>query len=231
MTGRRNFLHRLAALAAGGAAVRGRVLHAQGVQPQNAQWNLTWIPKVTGAHRAVFDNPVVDDGVGLFRANRWKSEVIEAHGATASDISTVFVIRHSAIIMLMNDEFWAKHKLGEVNKINDPRTREPATRNPYFSNAEPASDAGATPSPRGGMGGVSLAQFMRDGGIILGCGIAFGRMVALERNLTEPRISQEDARQRTLPYVIPGAILQPSGFFATIEAQRAGCGFFPATSG
>ena len=28
--------------------------------------------------------------------------------------------------------------------------------------------------------------------------------------------------------VIPGVIIQPSGFFAVIEAQRVGCHFFPA---
>ena len=34
--------------------------------------------------------------------------------------------------------------------------------------------------------------------------------------------------ERTLRHGFPGVIIQPSGFFAVIEAQRSGCHFFPA---
>jgi hypothetical protein len=41
-------------------------------------------------------------------------------------------------------------------------------------------------------------------------------------------IDNTAAREVVLKQVIPGVIIQPSGFFAVIEAQRAGCHFFPA---
>ncbi len=133
-TARRTFLKGLAALAAGGATLRTRLLHAQGMSGASqgaGSWDLSWTQRVTGKYRGVFDNPDVNDGVGLFRATAWKDEVIEAHGATADDINTVLVIRHKAIPLIMNDEFWAHHELGARFTINDPATGKPAVRNPY----------------------------------------------------------------------------------------------------
>jgi hypothetical protein len=53
-------------------------------------------------------------------------------------------------------------------------------------------------------------------------------MVALESAIQSG--SRDEARQRTLAHLIPGVILQPSGFFGALEAQRAGCSFFPITT-
>ena len=221
-TARRTFLKGLAALAAGGTALRTRLLHAQGMSGASqgaGSWDLSWTQRVTGKYRGVFDNPDVNDGVGLFRATAWKDEVIEAHGATADDINTVLVLRHKAIPLIMNDEFWAHHELGAKFGINDPATGKPAVRNPYRA----ASGSGS-----GGGGGHSgsIEGFVKQGGIVLACNLSFARMVALAR---DEGGSPDEVRAHTLEHVLPGVILQPSGFFACIEAQRAGCGFFPAS--
>jgi hypothetical protein len=226
-TARRTFLKGLAVLAAGGTTLRNRLLHAQGGartgQP-DGPWDLSWTERVTGKYRGVFDNPEVSDGVGLFRAVAWKDEVIEAHGASPDEVSTVLVIRHRAIPLIMNDEFWAHHELGAKFSVNDPATRKPAVRNPYRA----PSPAGASGGGGGGGGGrsSSIAEFVGQGGIVLACNLSFARMVALAR---DEGGTPAEVRAHTLEHVLPGVILQPSGFFAAIEAQRAGCGFFPAS--
>jgi len=214
---RRQFLGNLAALSAGGALLPS-ALGAAGPDPvQGQQWDMSWRDKVVGDFRAVFDTPEVNEGAGLWRAADWKRSVKAVYGDAATDISSVLVIRHRAIPVAMNSAFWERHAIGEDQKITKPRSEEFVTVNPFLSTPESSADDR----------GSSVDGFMADGGIILACNYAFGQMVSREaRKLGVPF---REAREATLQYLIPGIILQPSGFFAAIEAQRAGCAFFLAS--
>jgi hypothetical protein len=165
----------------------------------------------------VFDNPVVNYGSGLWRAADWKKTVPEVYGVKLKDVSAVLVIRHEAIPMIMNHAYWERHEIGAELKANDS-SGNPVKHNPYFSREGD--------EPKEGRGGPTIDGFLASGGIVLACNYAFGFMVGKEAKKGE--MSRDDARKVVLEQVIPGVILQPSGFFAVIEAQRAGCHFFPA---
>lgn len=184
-----------------------------------SDWDVSWSSRLTGPHRGVFDwfDPV--GSAGLWRASVWKRQVVEAFGVKPEEVGAVLVIRHRAIPMIMGDEFWARHKLGKLRKLKDPATDKIAERNPYRAYA----DAAKPPPPEQDF---SIEALLRNGGIVLACGFAFGTMVSLEAKLQEKKAAE--VRADVLKQVIPGIILQPSGFFALIEAQRNGCGFFPA---
>lgn len=181
-----------------------------------SDWDFTWIQRLAGKHRAAFDWPKPEASAGLWRAVVWKQQVTEHLGAAAEDVTAVLVIRHSAIPMIMGDAFWSRHKLGKLRKLKDPFSGKIATRNPYrrFEGAEADS---------------SIEGFLKGGGIVLACGFAFGFMVSLEAKLQEKPAAE--VRPEVLKEVIPGIIIQPSGFFALLEAQRNGCGVFPADVG
>ena len=219
---RRNFLGHFAALGAGGVLLPS-ALEAAGPEPvQGTNWDMSWRDKVAGDFRAVFDTPEITEGVGLWRAADWKRTVRQVYGDAAKDVSAVLVIRHNAIPMIMNHAFWERHGIGEEEKITVPRSETFVTWNPWVSR-ETASDAGGS----GGRGMPTLDGFIADGGIILACNYAFGFMVSKEAQ--KAGVQSREARPATLEYLVPGVILQPSGFFATIEAQRAGCQFFQAS--
>ncbi|HEV8599662.1 MAG TPA: hypothetical protein VGQ69_09910 [Gemmatimonadales bacterium] len=182
-------------------------------------WDLSWTSRLAGPHRAAFDWFQPNASAGLWRAGTWKRQVVEAFGVKPEEVSAVLVIRHSAIPMIMGDEFWLRHKLGKQRKIKDPMTNKVAERNPYRSFAKAAKP----PAPEQDS---SLEGFLKNGGIVLACGFAFGFLVSLEAKLQEKKASE--VRSEVLQQVIPGIIIQPSGFFALIEAQRNGCGLFPA---
>jgi len=76
---RRQFLGSVAALSASGALLPS-ALGAVAPEPVSADWDMTWRNRVVGSFRAVFDNPVVNDGVGLWRAIDWKKNVMEVYG-------------------------------------------------------------------------------------------------------------------------------------------------------
>ena len=215
---RRQFLGSVAALSATGAFLPSALgAETPGPEPVSADWDVSWRQKIAGEFRAVYDNPIIHEGVGLWRAIDWKKNVMEVYGDQAKDASTVLVIRHEAIPMIMSHAFWERHELGAANEINDS-SGSPVKHNPFLSRENT--------SP-GGRRGATIDAFLESGGIVLGCNYAVGRSIggAVGRKCGA---SQADARAAALKEVIPGVILQPSGFFAVIEAQRSGCHFFPA---
>ena len=173
--------------------------------PAASDWDLSWTSRFRGPHRAVFDWYQPRSPAGVWRAGVWKQQVVEAFGVKPEDVASVLVIRHSAIPMIMSDEFWLRHKLGKVRKIKDEDGKKTAERNPYRK---------------------TIDGLLKNGGIVLACGFAFGAMVSLEAKLQQKQASE--VRPAVQQEVIPGIILQPSGFFALLEAQRNGCGLFPA---
>jgi hypothetical protein len=190
-----------------GASLLGRT-EAFRMQPlPDSPWDLSWTGRLKGEHRAVFDWYEPAGSAGLWRASIWMDQVTETFGVPPERISAVLVIRHSAIPMIMGDDFWARNELGKKRKIKDERTGKTATRNPHRK---------------------AIEAFLARNGIVLACGFAFGAMVSVEAARQKKKFAE--VRPEVLTQVIPGIIIQPSGFFALLEAQRNGCGLFPADS-
>lgn len=218
---RRQFLGSVAAFSATGLLVPSALgAEVPGPAPVSADWDVSWRQRITSEFRAVFDNPIVNEGVGLWRAIDWKRNLTEVYGDQAKDASTVLVIRHEAIPMIMNHDFWERHELGAELEIND-RSGSPAKYNPYLAREGAAGEGG------GRRAGGTIDSFIASGGIVLACNYAFSRSV-VGKEARKAGIDQAAARETALKQVIPGVIIQPSGFFAVIEAQRSGCHFFPA---
>lgn len=238
---RRDFLSRLAvgaAVAAGGLSVGAASLDAApapaapaAAAPARSEFpstfDMSWLDRVRGRYRAVFDSPKIADGGEMFRAAIWRDQIAEAYGAKDDDITAILVFRHTGIPLVMDDEFWMRHQLGKKNKFRDYKTKKFYEKNPIRSSeGETGADAM--------MASANLETFVKRGGIVLGCNFAFGEMVSLElaadkehKNDHSKEI-RDEARKRTLAHLLPGVILQPSGFFAVLEAQRAGCQLFTA---
>jgi hypothetical protein len=47
--------------------------------------------------------------------------------------------------------------------------------------------------------------------------------------MADMKLDQAKAREMALKHVVPGIILQPSGVFATLRAQEAGCQYLLTT--
>jgi hypothetical protein len=180
---------------------------------------MTWTARLSGPYRAVFDSPKPDNGGELWRAASWKGQVSEVYGAKPEEVNAVVVIRHGGIPLVMDDEFWRRHEIGKNRKITDPMTGKRADGNPILT-YEGRKDIPAE------MAGGSLTEFLKRGGMVLACNFAFGMMVHYEAEADKEHA--KDARERALAHLVPGVILQPSGFFALLEAQRAGCHLFTA---
>ena len=186
--------------------------------PTSPDWDLSWVERV---HRpaAVFDSPQPADGDGLWRACMWRDQYREVYGGSAAAPVPILVLRHVAIPLVMNDAYWARFEAGKKLGMKDEATKRWYTRNPIWRAA-----GAAQPDAKD----YHLEPFLAQGGIVLGCGVAFaGRIVS--EYAAKDGVSREEAEKRARADLLPGVILQPSGVFAVLRAQEAGASYVIAS--
>jgi hypothetical protein len=187
-------------------------------QPVDDSWDMSWVDRITGKYRAVFDSPELSEGAALWRASMWRDQYKEVYGVERAEMTPVLVIRHGAISMAMDDGYWAEFRVGKEEKLKNQTTKKWEVANPFRVNAPGTPERYAT---------YSLEGFMGSGGIVLACNLAFQQVVWNYRQAA--KLSREEATARARERLIPGIILQPSGVFATLRAQEAGCGYILAS--
>jgi hypothetical protein len=214
---RREFLGSLGtASIAAALPLSARGADAQG--PVTSAWDMTWVDRVKGKYRAVFDSPEVSDGAGLFRAVIWSRQYKEVYGTPPQDMSAVLVVRHAAIWLAMNDDFWKTYAVGKRNRLKAADTGRWYDRNPIAS------------APPGGppeFADMTIPKFIAGGGIVLACHLAFRDVTAVVKK--DEKLTDDDAEKRARSAIIPGVILQPSGVFAVLRGQEAGCHYILAS--
>ncbi len=185
----------------------------------DGQWDTSWTERVNRKHRATFDSPQFSGGAALIRAINWKTEYKEVYGTPPEDMSAVLVLRGEGIWLAMNDEFWQAYKVGEENTFKIKATGKFRTANPIASAPADASPSAAE---------STLPKFMASGNIVLACHRAFGGVVDLVKRV-DKLATDDEAEKKAKTFLLPGVILQPSGVFATLRAQEAGCHYILAS--
>lgn len=184
-------------------------------------WDDSWFAKLTAKHKAVFDSPQIEDGLVLANATGYIRGMRDALAAGENDVQTVIVIRHAAIPMAFNDAMWEKYQIGKDKKIKEGRSDNWATHNSYLNGS--AGRGGATP----GAPTPSLAWLGSHGHILLGCDLAtrnYANVIA--RNFD---VDQRAVYEELKANLVPGMILQPTGVYAALRAQEAGCAYIRST--
>jgi len=200
---RRNFLSDLAVGATGAVALTALssdAALAAGVMPAAsaaAEWDLTWIDRLTGKYRTVFDAPEVNEGTVFTNAQVFHMGFKEVYDATDADMQAVLVLRHRGVVMAFNDAMWEKYALGAESKVANAEKVNPFTR--------------------------EMANLKNRGTIFLACNLAASRRA---REIAQRLgLNADDVKKELYANLIPGVIVQTSGVFATIRAQQAGCSF------
>ncbi|MEO8032068.1 MAG: hypothetical protein ABJC74_03205 [Gemmatimonadota bacterium] len=221
-TPRRQFLGFLGAgsfAALGGAAFTPRALEAESHDaPVDDSWDMTWVDKVTGKYKAVFDSPEVSEGAALFRACLWRDNYKTVYGTERSTMSPVIVFRHEAISLAMNDEYWDSYDQGKETKVKDFKTKKWSKVNPIRANAPGTPEKWAD---------YNLMSLMQSGGVVLACRVAFGDVIG--NVMKREKLAHDAAVEKAKSYLVPGVILQPSGVFGVLRAQEAGCSYIKAS--
>jgi hypothetical protein len=200
---RRTLLARLIAGAASGmAGVGAAVNNARAASGLDLP---PWPAKLQARHRQLFDG--IDSGNG---------PVLEfAHNFLASNppmmAAAVIILRASAVPLALDHAIWAKYKIGESLRINDPETNAPAVKNPFLH-------------PKPGVlrsDDAAIDRLLAAGAIFGACDVALhGHSKRLAHNAG---VSTEEAAAEWTANVIPGIQIIPSGVWGVNRAQEAGC--------
>ncbi len=226
--GRRDFLTSVATATAAIGAM-SLMPGSAGAQPSAAAaaplvdlpFDDSWTQRLRSVkHKAVFDSATVEEGMALEQASTFMAGYHEQFGTSDAETVPVVVMRHMGTVLAFNDSIWKAYSLGEMVKLDDPQTGTRAVRNPFAMIA--ADDAKALVTQ-----GASLDSLRARGAILLACNKA-------TRNFAG-RLAKRDNKQMADVYeelkanLLPGVLLQPSGVYAVIRAQEAGCAAFKST--
>jgi hypothetical protein len=216
---RRAFFGTLGAVAAALTLDPDEMRGAVHSRAANETWDTSWLDRLASAqYRVVFNTSEIAEGNVLGYVDEFFNDFHAAHGTTEQQTRPVVVFRRLGTPMAFNDSIWNRYGIGEDLKIKDPETGAFATRNIYWK-------------PRDGATGweaqYAIEPLHRRGMISLVCNVAmtnWARRTA-QHFKRDPEAVQKEVREN----LIPGAILVPSGIYALIRAQNAGCAFMPGT--
>jgi len=220
---RRKFLQTIAAgsAAIGVASVITpfQQLHAETVTtlPGNDPNPDDWFNKIKGKHKIVFDATGPHD---IFPF-AWPKVFLLTNAATGTpekDSSVVVILRHSAIGYAFPDNIWAKYNLGEVFKADDPKTKKPSSRNPFWK-PQPGdfSVPGIGPVP------IGINELQDSGVMFCVCNMAMTVYSAVIADMM--KMNKDDVYKEWTASVLPGIQVVPSGVWAVGRAQEKGCAY------
>lgn len=173
-----------------------------------------WLDSIPGTYKQLYDVPEVNGGMGFIWSFAFFVTGAPAYGVPQTDLGVVVVLRHNALPLAFNDSVWAKYKLGEVFKINDPNTKAPALRNAFYLDP----NALQVPIPD-----AVLQKLIARGVKVAACDLAitvYSGMVAQKMGL-----KHEDVKKDWTEAVLPGIQIVPSGVVACNGAQARGCAY------
>ncbi|MEO7103771.1 MAG: hypothetical protein ABI311_10340 [Gemmatimonadaceae bacterium] len=215
MTLRREFLAQLGGLVAAGSLDVNRL---GAMSPAQApDWDLSWVDCITAAkNRVVYNVNAIAGGDAVYSAAGVINQFHDVYGANAQATCAVLVFRAGGTPLGFNDVIWEKYKVGEEEKIIDPATNVSATRNIFLKAHEGASPMAAA---------SSMSALQQRGLVCVVCNRATRGWASTIAEKTQQKEADVYAELRA--NLIPGAYLAPSGIFALVRAQNAGCAYMP----
>lgn len=217
-TGRRRFLASLAsgAAAVGLATIPSVNLHAEeqfvsgGPDDPDA-----WFNKVKGKHRIVFDATQPHEVYPF----AWPRVFLITNGMTGTpekDCGVVVVLRHTAIPYAFESSLWEKYGFGELFKADDPKTKKPSTRNPFWNPAK-----GDFSIPGVGEVQIGINELQASGVMFCVCSMAMTVYSTVAAGMKG--MKPEDVMKEWKSGLLPGVQVVPSGVWAVGRAQEHGC--------
>lgn len=225
LTPRRNFLGAIAkgaaALGLASLALPARLGAAPALLPPDEMFEPNdadqWFKKLKGKHRIVFDATQPHDMYPF----AWPKVFLltnQKTGSAAKDCGVVVVLRHSAIAYAFEDRLWSKYHFGDVFKADDPKTKAPSLRNPFWQ-----PKPGDFKIPGVGEVAIGINELQKDGVMFCVCDMAitvFSAAVA-----EGMKMKAEDVKKEWMGGLLPGIQVVPSGVWAVGRAQEHGCGY------
>jgi hypothetical protein len=161
--------------------------------------------------KQLFDITKVEDGASLAKVKNSLNGLHYGFGVPVDQIKVICGMHGPANLLNYDDYVWEKYRIGAWLQINDPRTREPAVRNPYYlsnltgdaAHITAGTDPNAEISP---LQDASMQGLQRRGARFLSCHTALEeqvRQLIKHYTLSEaPETIVRDMLAHTVPDVL-----------------------------
>jgi intracellular sulfur oxidation DsrE/DsrF family protein len=176
-----------------------------------------WFNTIKGKHRIVFDATRPHEIMPF----AWPRVYLLTNGATGTpekDCSVVVVLRHDAIPYAMPDALWAKYKFGEMFKADDPGTKAPSVRNPFYKVPK-----GTYKAPGLGEISIGIDELQASGVMFCVCDAAMTLYSAVAAQMNNADAAT--VKKEWVDNLLPGIQVVPSGVWAVGRAQEHGCAY------
>lgn len=214
---RRDFIERVGMASAAMVAAHAPMLDGPplGVPTPGAEsWDMSWLELLKPAtYRAVIDANVLEEGYALDLAHGLLSDFRAIHGVGDDQVRIVIVARRMGTPLVFRDALWERFPIGEDTKMND-REGTPYRRNPFLR-----PRAGASPESAA----TKIESLQRRGVILIVCNIAANNWARGLADKTKRDLAE--VKKEVFANFVPGTIVMPSGVFALMRAQNAGCAY------
>ncbi|HEX9512481.1 MAG TPA: twin-arginine translocation signal domain-containing protein [Puia sp.] len=174
-----------------------------------------WFKKIKGKHRIVFDVTRPHE-IMPFAWPRVFLLTNQATGTPATDCNVVVVLRHDGIPYAFQSEIWAKYNFGEVFKADDPATKKPSMRNPFWKPAK-----GDFKIPGFGEVEIGINELQDSGVMFCVCNAAMTVYSAVVAD--NMKMDAAEVKKEWIAGLLPGIEVMPSGVWAVGRAQEHGC--------
>ena len=223
---RRSFVGRaaagFAALAAPGISAEASLLF------KSSDWQMAsfqLLMKQKFDVKQLYDIAAIDDGSAFEHMVNSLNGLQFGFDLPASQIRLVGAFRGFGTMLILSDYAWEKYRIGELYKVDDPRTGKPATRNIYYpsSAGTPPKYTSDDPDDAASAFQDSSIQALQARGVqLLACHLALeghaGRMVKkLKLQQTQQEVAQDLAA-----HLLPGVLIVPSMVAAIAMLQSKG---------
>jgi hypothetical protein len=212
---RRNFASKAAACLAALGTFSGlnQTAHAQIVW-KTSEWKLASFTELLGEKariKQLFDITQVENGASLAKVKNSLNGLHFGFGVPVDQIRVIGGLHGPANLLNYDDYVWGKYKIGAWLKINDPKTGEPAVKNPFYLSAlsEEATRIRASTDPNdesSPLQDASMQGLQRRGVRFLGCHTALEEQVRqLIKHYTlneDPETIVRDMLAHTVPNVL-----------------------------
>ena len=192
-----------------GAQDNRAAARSAGIEPSDR-----WLDGLKAKHRQFFDAPSPGGGIPLVHVMNYYDTYNKAYNVKDSDVDAVLTFYGATTFYGLNDEAWAKYRLGEFLETNDPATGKPAVKNPWRS----------APNVLGmSLPTASIDVLAGRGATFILCNNAleiFAGMLASKRSL-DPKVVYADLKAN----IIPSVHLVPAMVIAVEQANRAGLSY------
>ncbi len=211
MPTRRTFLGSLGALSALPLAADAL---AQGAPaPQARNWDLSFLDRLTGRHKHVYDvGPIRPGETPLRFAANYLAAIEEVYGLRPPDVQLLVGIAGAGLPINVGDAAWRKHRLGERYNITDPATGQPSVRNIFFERPP------EHPEYR-----MTVRGLQAKGVLFWMCNNALTALSA--RWAAEDQLPAAEIRADLVAALHPGVIIIPAHTMVLSLAQARGCSY------